>query len=564
MPGYYIKQGNVGIGDASNPDAAALTVQPIRIADVALKIDTCAGGTQTGNLIEANGTGGSAVLTVSVAGVISTSAAQYFIDGTSAAPSITFSADTDTGIYRPTTNQIALATYGSAALVIDGDTAGAQQIHSVAPGTSAAPAFSWYTSATEGIYHYGASQVGVAAAASAIAVFKGGAGVEQVLVQALGTSATPAIAWVGDADTGIYSTAANQVAIAAYGSAVAIFDGDTAAAQYMKMVNGGTSATPAIAVSAADHGLYVDTANYLSVGVAGSAIAKFKGGAAVEQFLVKGLGTSATPSISFIGDPDTGIYSTAANQLAFATYGSAAVIIDGDTAAAQYLLMVNGGTSATPALAISAADTGLYSLTDNYLSVAAAGSAIAHFKGGAAVEQLQMVQVGTALIPSVSFVADSDTGFAAVAANNLSLVAGSSAVAVVAGAVVGSAQMYVMSGGDGVLAPGYSFVDDIDTGICLNAAGKIGVVAAGALISTFSSNGLCAIAGGITVDGGNFVVGTGCSASITDAKGFILAGSGTPATSSENGTAGNIMWDGSNIYVCVASNTWKKVAIAAF
>jgi hypothetical protein len=38
----------------------------------------------------------------------------------------------------------------------------------------------------------------------------------------------------------------------------------------------------------------------------------------------------------------------------------------------------------------------------------------------------------------------------------------------------------------------------------------------------------------------------------------------TPASSSASGTAGEIAWDTSYIYVCVATNTWKRVALSTF
>ena len=38
----------------------------------------------------------------------------------------------------------------------------------------------------------------------------------------------------------------------------------------------------------------------------------------------------------------------------------------------------------------------------------------------------------------------------------------------------------------------------------------------------------------------------------------------TPATASDTGTAGEICWDASYIYVCTATNTWKRTAIATW
>lgn len=43
-----------------------------------------------------------------------------------------------------------------------------------------------------------------------------------------------------------------------------------------------------------------------------------------------------------------------------------------------------------------------------------------------------------------------------------------------------------------------------------------------------------------------------------------VAPTGTPATSSDTGTTGTIEWDSNYIYVCIAPNTWKRVAIATW
>jgi len=39
---------------------------------------------------------------------------------------------------------------------------------------------------------------------------------------------------------------------------------------------------------------------------------------------------------------------------------------------------------------------------------------------------------------------------------------------------------------------------------------------------------------------------------------------GTPATSSAAGVAGTIQYDANYIYVCVATNTWKRAAITTW
>lgn len=45
---------------------------------------------------------------------------------------------------------------------------------------------------------------------------------------------------------------------------------------------------------------------------------------------------------------------------------------------------------------------------------------------------------------------------------------------------------------------------------------------------------------------------------------LIISTAKTPANASAAGTAGTIAWDTSYIYICTATNTWKRVAIATW
>ena len=61
------------------------------------------------------------------------------------------------------------------------------------------------------------------------------------------------------------------------------------------------------------------------------------------------------------------------------------------------------------------------------------------------------------------------------------------------------------------------------------------------------------------------------AAKFTSAGNFSIAGNTinvpttrTPASASATGTAGDICWDSSYIYVCIAANTWKRTAISTW
>jgi len=57
---------------------------------------------------------------------------------------------------------------------------------------------------------------------------------------------------------------------------------------------------------------------------------------------------------------------------------------------------------------------------------------------------------------------------------------------------------------------------------------------------------------------------------ISDGTGFnvlpssSLGASSTPASASATGTTGEIRWDASYIYICTATDTWKRTAIATW
>jgi len=72
----------------------------------------------------------------------------------------------------------------------------------------------------------------------------------------------------------------------------------------------------------------------------------------------------------------------------------------------------------------------------------------------------------------------------------------------------------------------------------------------------------------------NIIVGTGREISLQgdvgvtngdlEVGGDIIASTKTPSSASDTGTTGTITWDSDYIYICVATNTWKRVAIATW
>ena len=72
--------------------------------------------------------------------------------------------------------------------------------------------------------------------------------------------------------------------------------------------------------------------------------------------------------------------------------------------------------------------------------------------------------------------------------------------------------------------------------------------------STSPSTGAMTVAGGVGIEGALHVGG--------QINGLGAVQPGTPASATAAGTAGQIRWDTDYIYVCTATNTWKRVAIS--
>ena len=72
--------------------------------------------------------------------------------------------------------------------------------------------------------------------------------------------------------------------------------------------------------------------------------------------------------------------------------------------------------------------------------------------------------------------------------------------------------------------------------------------------------------GNTTIIGNLTVSGTGSQRVGGVGSRLILQGgtADTPASAAASGTAGSVVWDASYIYVCTATNTWKRAAIATW
>ena len=69
----------------------------------------------------------------------------------------------------------------------------------------------------------------------------------------------------------------------------------------------------------------------------------------------------------------------------------------------------------------------------------------------------------------------------------------------------------------------------------------------------------------LTVDGSVGIGTTSPTESLDiDSDSIRLRQSKTPSSASDTGKAGQIAWDADYVYICVATNTWKRAAISSW
>lgn len=187
--------------------------------------------------------------------------------------------------------------------------------------------------------------------------------------------------------------------------------------------------------------------------------------------LAFGAGTALLPSISILGDPDTGFYQPTVDQIAFTAGGVARLVFGADGLTGN--VRANAGTSGAPSLAFATdTDTGFYLPAANTIGVAGA---------------LGLAD-GTAATPALAFASDTDTGLAHTAADTMVLSCGGVTVATISAAGIDATALKV--NGSAVGLPGIDrtsvrFADDF-TGL-LTANGWGIYTSATAAMAQFSN-----------------------------------------------------------------------------
>jgi len=473
-------------------------------------------GDAAGDTVTINGT-------ATFAQAVTFSGVLKLADGAVGAPAYSFTDDTDCGMYRIGANNIALSVNG--AKVLDIATTGLGVTGTLTPsstivgavGAVGTPSYTFTGDTNCGIYRIGADNIGLTCA---------GAKVLDVSATGLGVTGTIT-------PSGVIVGAAGAVGAASY-----TFTGDLDSGWYH--------------IGADNIGAAVNGAKVLDVSATGLGVT---GTFTPSSTVVGAAGAVGTPSYTFTGDTDTGLYYIGANNFGIATNGAKVLDIDatgingiigattpaaGDftTVSASGVMDISAGAVGAPGLIVTGdADTGLYQIGADNLGVAIGGSKILDVSAtgidvtgtftcsGTGVLQAADGAVGA---PAFSFTSDTDCGVYRIGANNLGVSVNGAKVLDIDTSGLGVTGTISPSVGwtfpDGAVGtPAYSFSADTDTGIYRIGADNMGIATNGAKVVDVDATGLNAIIGPTTPAAGDFT--TVSASSVLDISAGLV---GTP------------------------------------
>jgi len=137
-------------------------------------------------------------------------------------------------------------------------------------------------------------------------------------------------------------------------------------------------------------------------------------------------GTAAAPSFSFDSDPNSGLYSAGADQVAISAGGTGQLIVDTTAITSTVPIVYPLGTAAAPSLTFTGStNTGLYSPGSGQLAISTNGTQRLTVDTAATTSTLPVVHpLGAVGTPSITFTGDLNTGLFSPGADTVALVTG--------------------------------------------------------------------------------------------------------------------------------------------
>ena len=186
-------------------------------------------------------------------------------------------------------------------------------------------------------------------------------------------------------------------------------------------------------------------------------------------------GSATAPSFSFSGDTNTGIYRVNTDTMALVCGGIETLTLNTNNATANKLLFLQDGIVTTPSLAFASdTSTGFYRSAASTINFATAGTSRLALNTSSLTSTLPILtSSGSALFPSYSFSADTNTGIYTSAADTINFATNATNRLSINNASLTSTLPILTPSGSALL-PSYSFSNDSSTGMYLASNNNIG------------------------------------------------------------------------------------------
>jgi hypothetical protein len=369
-------------------------------------------------------------------------------DGTVSLPAYSFATDTDSGLRRISADLLALTAGGIDVVQYSSTEHLPQLVTRHIDGTAAAPSYSFTSDSNTGILHNSADNLGISAGGVVRLSVTTGAVIGAVAFRGIdGNASGPSFSFQTDTDTGMLRNSADSLGFSAGGTLrLSISTSAITTASIPLHLIDGTAAAPSLSFGLdSDTGITRNSANNIGFTAGGtvrlsvSATGIVAGGVPIRAID----GTAGAPGFMFQSDQDTGIYNTAANSLGITAGGSVRLTASTtDVRVSNAAFRTIDGTAGSPAISfVSDQDTGITRNSANNIGFSAGGtvrmsvSSTAIVPGGVPIRAI----TGTAGAPSYEFQSDQDSGMYSAGADSVSIAAGGTRVFDVDGTTTGGA-----------------------------------------------------------------------------------------------------------------------------
>lgn len=316
-----------------------------------------------------------------------------FADGSAGTPSISNNGDTNTGIFFSEADAVNISTGGTERFEIDGTSCNITVPVLLPNGSATAPTHGFSGDADTGAYLVSTGTYGVTTAGTKRLQINSSSALFDVKIEApAGTAALPSITNTSNSDTGIWFSAADHLNISTGGTERLEIDNTTATWTIPVEFTAGTAGSPSLIASGdTDTGIFFSAADTLNISTGGterfeidSTQATFTVPVDTTVLTVED-GSATSPSIRNDGDPNTGIFFSAADTVNISTGGTERFEIDSTQATFTVpvdttVLTVEDGSATAPSIRNDGdTNTGIYFSAADTVNISTGGTQAANW-----------------------------------------------------------------------------------------------------------------------------------------------------------------------------------------